>query len=591
MPSCSGPRRRALTLLFALSACSPPPRAPASVSSPWQPTTAPAAEPARAPEPHEGAPSLVITLTPVSAESRVGVEVVATGPADTLRRWRIESPGPDSLRAIEARDASGVLPHRFEPSASGPGLLDLDVREGPVRLVYQVESRPRPPYRPVGVAITPDTFEASGESLLLLPVSMTDVVVPVVIRFSLDSLHPHGGAKGASSFGVGDHRSTRASAKELSSGTFLAGALGRAWFDAAEGRDEAAWMGYTAFDPRPIAADVAAFRTAVAQRFGPPSTVDATLLFATDARPRGTFRVRRRTRGVVVHTAASEPWSAPLRIAVAAAALHDWIGGRLWIGPTDPRDEGRAYWFSEGINRHFARDLLFRFGLISPDEMLDEIRGLTTTALASPSAGASNDELGGRIRDPGALAVVVARGALYGARLEALVRARSGGKRTLAHVVRELMDRARATGGALGLDAWLETIEREVGTGEKEVFERMVMAGGKVELPAGALGPCFVPIRQPYVSFDLGFDADASLFTRVVTRSRPGGPADRAGLREGDAVVRSKVAWGDPTEPVEIEVERDGKREVVRYLPVGGRANGPGWRRRPGVGDERCAGE
>jgi hypothetical protein len=422
---------------------------------------------------------------------------------------------------------------------------------------------------------------------------MVDDVVPAVIRFSLDTLRPHGGAKGASSFGVGDDRSTRATAKELASGTYLAGALGRAWFDASEGRDEAAWMGYTAFDPRPIAADVAAFRTAVAQRLGPPSTLDATLLVVTDARSRGEFRVRRRARGVVVHAAASEPWTAPLRIAVAAAVLHDWIGGRLWVGPTDPRFEGRAYWFSQGINRHFARDLLFRFGLISPAEMQEELLGLTTTALASRNAAVSNDQLGDEIDDTDALAVVVARGALYGARLEALVRARSGGKRTLAHVIRELMERARASGGALTLDAWLETLEREVGPRETQVFERMVITGGSVELPPDALGPCFVPVRQPYVSFDLGFERDASLrgSLRAVVGLRRGGPADRAGLREGDAIVGSKVTWGDPSSPVEIAIEREGKQRTVRYVPVGGRAVGPGWRRKPGVADDRCAGE
>src|SRR5262249_4414848 len=150
--------------------------------------------------------------------------------------------------------------------------------------------------------------------------------------------------------------------------------------------DEAGWLSPTAFDPRPIAADVASFRTAVRQLLGDGQPRPLTLLLITDLdRPNGAFVASRADESVLVHVGPTEPWSAALRISVAAEVIHGYIGQRLWIGPSDPEHEMEAAWFTEGLVRHVARDLNFRFGLISSADMADEVHGLiglaTTSAL------------------------------------------------------------------------------------------------------------------------------------------------------------------------------------------------------------------
>src|SRR5690606_37221536 len=109
-----------------------------------------------------------------------------------------------------------------------------------------------------------------------------------------------------------------------------------------------------------------------------------TLLFIPDARPPGEFVAARRGASVAVLLGVSEPWSAPLRIATATEIIHGWIGAALWVGPTDAGHEAEAYWFTEGVARGLARDLLFRFGLISPADLLDEMHGLAAVAATSP---------------------------------------------------------------------------------------------------------------------------------------------------------------------------------------------------------------
>src|SRR6185503_20060148 len=235
----------------------------------------------------------------------------------------------------------------------------------------------------------PNRFQASGEALLLLPDGLDDRPVNASIRFDTAKYGVNEDlgeivASPASSFGVGVAREVTALGRELRLGAYIAGRRGHALFEAPEGHDEAAWFGYTSFDPRPIAADVAAFRTAVRELFRDKSQAPMTLLIVADARQPGTFVASRRAQSVLVHVGVSEPWSGPVRIAVAAEVLHAWIGGRLWVGPDDPAHEREAYWFTEGVTRQLARDLLFRFGLITPAELLDELHGLAGVLATSP---------------------------------------------------------------------------------------------------------------------------------------------------------------------------------------------------------------
>ena len=95
----------------------------------------------------------------------------------------------------------------------------------------------------------------------------------------------------------------------------------------------------------------------------------------------------------------------------------------LWVGPQDLAHRGESYWFTEGVARFFVTRLLARVGLVRPDEVRDALVGETSVILASHHKGESNEALAARAAtDAFARAHLVARGALYAARVNALLR-------------------------------------------------------------------------------------------------------------------------------------------------------------------------
>jgi hypothetical protein len=577
----------------------PPPRSASPVAS----TSAPVA-PAKKNAAPPGSPRVTIILTPDPTTATVDVEVAAAAPTDpaALERWSLAADGGADVFHLKAiRDDRGPLESQLIAKPNEPLALTLKRPPvGEVHISYTLDSRPHPPPATPTVDADPNRFQASGEALLLLPDSLDDRVVTAQIRFKTEKYGTNEDlgeivASPASSFGVGAVREAIVVGRELRLGAYLAGRMGHASFDTPEGHDEAAWFGYTTFDPRPISADVAAFRTAVRELFRDKSTAGSapmTLLIVADNRSPGSFLASRRGQGVLVHVGVSEPWSGPVRIAVAAEVLHAWIGSRLWIGPTDPAHEAEAYWFTEGMNRHLARDLLFRFGLITTSELLDELHGLASVLATSPHLAWGNAELAAHRRKPGVVPLLVARGALYAARIDARLRKTSGDKRTLDDVLRTLFAKARDQRAALPTSAWVEVITRELGAGEAEVFAKTIEKGGAIEIPEGAFGPCFRGEKRRYEAFDLGFDEDATRAsrTRAIEGLRPGGPAERAGLRSEDVLIEALVRKGRSDASVTLTIERgkDKEKKTLQYKPAGKAASGQGWVRKKDVPDEAC---
>lgn len=604
-----------------LAACAPaePPRCPPAPPAVKPAATPTSAAPSSAAEPSSEATNgstfrLAISIKPIAEPATVDVEISARGPASDLDEWTITIPSaPDAVRAISARDSDGPIAVTMSPAADEkPGAAAASTAStastsmgavaavrirlarpplGTLRLAYTLAAKPTSLATTPSVEVDADFFRATGQSLLALPDAADSEVVAAAITIDLSDWNAGGSSAspyaGASSFGIGASREVKAKASELREAAYFMGRMGTAVFDTLEGHDEAGWFGFTAFDPRPIAADVASFRTAVRQMFRDASSPPATLFIFPDARPAGTFVASRRAGGVTVHIGVGEPWSGAVRIAVAAEILKAWIGERIWVGPASPE----AYWFTEGLTRHYARDLLFRFGLISPTELLDEVHGLMGVLVTSPRKADSNAALAARASEPGVLPLLVARGALYTTRVDAALRAKTGGKATLDDVLRALYAKAREQRGPLPISAWVEAISKDLGAGEADAFAATIEKGGEIRVPDSAFGPCFRAAQRRYEAFDLGFEEapPAPGALRKVASVRAGGPADKAGLRAGDAILEAKITRGRSDVPVTITVERVSEKKTITYRPAGPAANGQGWVRKKDVPDEDCA--
>jgi hypothetical protein len=538
---------------------------------------------------------LDVKIVPNWKDSTIDVTTLVRAPAaKQSRSFSIRSPDASFFKMKEARDSRGPI-KTHEEAQKGRVTVTLErASEGELSLQYTALTYVAQGKLPWMLS-DPDRLEISGEALLL-PDTARDAPITATLKVDIE---PYGTTEsGASvsgvstSFGVGlsGQKPVSTTARELEGACIVAGRMGTAVFDAYEGHDEAAGFGYTTFDPRPVAADTAAFRTAAGEFFGERGGLPQTFLIVPEPRPVGSFVAARRTRGVLLHVGPGEPWSGPLRISTAVEVLHAWVGERLWIGPEEPARAAEGMWFEGGVTRQLARDLLFRFGLLTPSEVEAEVNGLEAVVATSPHASKSNAELAAHIDDPGVTTYLVARGALYALRVDAGIRARSGGKRGLPEVLRELYTKAKEKRGPLPVSAWIDKVVAEVGAGESKAFADIIERGGKLDVPADALGQCFRKETRKFVKYDLGFDEAATRAKNPPTLSglRKGGPADLAGLKEGDVLVEARTTFGRSDIPVVVAVKRGDQEITAKYEPKGPAATGRGWSRRKDVPDENC---
>jgi hypothetical protein len=67
-----------------------------------------------------------------------------------------------------------------------------------------------------------------------------------------------------------------------------------------------------------------------------------------------------------------------------------------------------------------------------------------------------------------------------------------------------------------------------------------------------------------------------------------GGPAERAGLREGDEIVTLQLGARTPAEQVSVTVARGEQNKTFKYRPEGKHGRGSGFDRKKDVADEAC---
>jgi hypothetical protein len=527
---------------------------------------------------------VVVDLRPNPGDHAVDVALTFSNVA-APKELVVEAPAPGSVRGASASDASGAIDVAVDEAGGAARLRLARAPNGALAVHYKVAATGLTRGSGLAPEIDGEAFRARGRAVLALPPALEHAPFDAEVRIT-----PYGEAHAASSFGLGTKRAFRSTGALLRDALYLAaGQLGEARFDAPEGRDEAAWSGYTAFDPRPISADIAAFRTAARQELKVPGGELATFLVVVDD-DRTTFVSSRAATAVFLRVGLRDPWGGAMRIAVASEVLKRWIGGEVALAGADPARAAEGTWFNEGVARALARSMLLRFGQITPGESIAEIDRLETIARTARLAALGNAPVAERLRERGAASLLIARGALYATRVDGLLRARSGGKRSLEDVARALLAKAKEAHGPLPERAWLDALHDDLGEGEAAAFASAIGRGEVPALPQEALGKCASRGTRRYVGYDLGFDLEATRDAgNKVTGLAPDGPAAKAGLAATDALVEARLAGDDADKPITLVVERAGARREVKYAPTGLVARGEAWSRRRDVPDEACA--
>ncbi|MCA9632871.1 MAG: hypothetical protein KC766_34700 [Myxococcales bacterium] len=580
------------TLLLAGCATTPPADCPAHTPAPPSPqsraSTSDAAEQAAPRDALERA-DLGIEVTPVFEPPGLRIRQHVSAKVNS-KTWSIRHAGAADLVRLERIDGADRAKLRATPAGGGLSVR-LPAQES-FDLEYEVRASDFSADATDANAVNPNRLRAGAERLLLLPDEHPDAPLQVSIRIHSSDLGAPQGA--ASSLGVGELRSLELSSRALRQISLIAGPLGSARFAGPEGQDEIAWVGYTTFDPRLVSAQNAVFRSAVREYFGDLRSTPLTVLLLSDSRPLGNYEVTRRSWSILVHVAAGQPWDGTLSLAVAQAIVREWLGGRLWLGAAD--DATGQLWFNAGFARYVAREVAFRMGQLEPEEYAAEVEGLTAIVKTSPDRELDNQTLAraaGR-GEQGAIALLVARGALWATDLDARLAEPSRGKRgagppRLSQILKETYRAAVGDdvtpGQPQSVDDLLRRLEAQLPDARGR-FDNWIVKGKPGDLPATALGPCFRQRPRRFPLFALGFALDAS---RHVSELDPLGPAARAGLKRGDAIQELHYAAGRADLPVRVRFVRgDGAAQKLSYLPQQGSVSGRGWEALKNVPRERC---
>lgn len=584
--------RRALSAglgLVFFSACgaATPSAAPAAPAPAAPSNTASGERCSGAPRPDAAALELHVRPLPEDAGGAIAIREVLTAPAGA---WPALLPPAGLRQALEVQVSlhePGCDPTTGQPRPTQqtlraePGVpLDIGARvaspEGArLQLEYRLESLGNR-------LLDANRFLAEGRQLFFLPASpgaeraQTRVVIDT-------SAYGHDG-RAVSSLGLGAERRAPMTPQAVGDALFAAGYLGSAQFDAPEGHDDAAWFGSPLFDPRPLAAEIASFRSAVRERLRDTSDNPLTTILIVDA-GLSDFEVRRAPASVLLRITPGQMLTAELRLAILHQVLKEWIGGRLTLFDESGAE---AVWFSEGVCRYLARELAFEFGLIAPLEYLDQINALLAiqqvlggaahAAACAAEAGVPGGPFSG-CRD----LLALARGALLAGELDrALVARGTSLSALLGGWLRE--QHAPLTPGE-----WASAVQGQAGEPAAALLASFAR-GAPILPPSGAFGPCFARVASRLARSELGFEytiepAASGPGRWRVTRVSEHGPAFAAGLRADVRLGAIDFAPYAADRPVRL-LAADG--QLLEYRARARAVPAVVWKRLPGVPDPRC---
>lgn len=273
----------------------------------------------------------------------------------------------------------------------------------------------------------------------------------------------------------------------------------------------------------------------------------------------------------------------PILASITAHEIfHAWNVKRLRPADLWPYDYGRRMptellWISEGITDYYADLALVRGGIV-PREVFYRMTGQKIGEVADlPPVALEDASLSTWVgpRD-GTSYVYYPKGSLAGLLLDILIRDASDNERSLDDVIDALYDEAYLQGRGFTEEEWWAAVREASGGRSFQGFHDAYVDGREAYpwdevLPLAGLELRVESERVARIGVSTSFD-DA---VRVVA-VEPGSTAARAGVREGDELIRvGTIAVDGPDfgarfrerfegrsegTPYEIVVERDGER-------------------------------
>ena len=488
-----------------------------------------------------------------------------TGIADRIENLQVtDDQGPLDLKKLDDISAYGgmVIWRKWQSVRPAVGTVKVSYRAR----VPEFVPHPGPPF---DLRLSGGGVSGAGCGFMALP----EWEGPMTLRLHWDLKNLEPGSSGRSTIGDGDFEAI-GTIEQVFQSFYITGPLGRFPEQGTVDGFSTAWLGTPDFDVRKLMAEAARsystlrsffrdtvtpsyrfFMTVRADNFGVGGSAlqDSFLLYIPEK-----AEYAKRARGTITHE-----------------MTHKWTGGMA--GPA-----GETFWFSEGLTVYYTRLVMYRAGLFSADEYIEDANDTVSSYLTNPLRNLPNDQIEKHFwSDRNAQVIPYDRGSLYFAQVDAQIRAASGGKRSLDDVIRELFAK-RDEDDNLTREMWLEALKKEIGPQALAEFESVIIKGGDLNLDAAAFGPEFTKVPAVFRKFELGFDEKALLAPaeKRISGLVGGSAAEQAGLKNGDLVL-------DPVDLLELKkndrlllrtrVQRGDQTLDIEYLPRGNPVPGFKW--------------
>lgn len=486
--------------------------------------------------------------------------------------------------AVQASDASGALPLTISDEPSTPFLSYRDwhvsrATSGDVTLIYRAVPRAVDEHTRNGPLFDlreeAGGLDGAGFTFIAPPVAKA----PYAIHLHWDMSDMPAGSRGIWSFGEGDVSVVKP-AEELATTFYYAGPVKSSPQDPSD-RFHMYWLSEPPFDA-PGAARMIDKLFDYVSAFFHDDGESYRVFIRRNPYPTGGGTAL--TRSFLFAYGTSKKLRADgLEGLIAHEMVHNW--------PTMEGDHSDTSWYTEGTAEYYSVLLSFRAGLSSPDEFLKRVNDRADGYYNNPLQRLSNHE-SEKIywQDARAGHVPYGRGFMYLAGVDAAIRAKSHGTRSLDDIVLPFVARTQ-NGGTVTVDDWKNAVAAELGPQARMAYDDMT-SGELLTPPPNTFAPCFRRVAVQEYPQELGFDVLAYMGKpRVIKGLQAGSAAEHAGLQNGDTVIEGPDV-SDPSftydTPVTLKIDRNGQEMTFTFKAEGHAVTGYRWVRNPHVSDAAC---
>lgn len=248
--------------------------------------------------------------------------------------------------------------------------------------------------------------------------------------------------------------------------------------------------------------------------------------------------------------------------------FHSWNARQLG---RFPEKEAEAYWMSEGFTDFYARRLMLRAGLWSPEKFAADWNEMLRAYAASSARTTGNAEAAAKFwsGDYDAEKIPYQRGAMLAVLWDRQLRTRGSGN--LDTVLRAQRDRTRAASKEPELTTAFAAEIGRAGLDVRPDIDRYLTRGEPLLLPESAFGDCARLVTADVPAFERGWDADATgKADNVFVGVDPASNAYAAGLRNGMKFLR-RISGEPGNSAVDyvLEVQDGAIKRNVTFRPAG----------------------